>query len=187
MRYLNILKNQWLVSRAWMITSVMFMILSFFLAIKLIQASSVVPVRLIPYDFAANNGAITVTGDGLSDSKSYLTSIAISDISNYGSWTNRTIKTQYTRFTNRMHPSLYAQAGRVLLETADSKLKSEESQSLFIEKTSVDGDTVRVIGTLRLYQGSQITAEVKMRYDLTYTGVTGVPYLINFSAVPEKE
>lgn len=184
MRYLNIIKNQWLVARAWMMTSVIFMITTLFFAIKLGQVSLEVPVRLVPYDFAASNGYVTVSDSGVGDKESYIADIASADVLNYASWTNQTIVNQHSRFVNRMSPSLYAKQGRVLLEKAEDKKKSEESQTFFVTRTEVNKDKtqVRVVGTLSMYQGRERTRRMEMVYTLTYNSKNGLPMITAFKA-----
>lgn len=189
MRYLNILKNQWLISRAWMMTSFIFMFCTIFLVAKLGQSSLDVPVRLIPYDYAANNGYVTVKSDGFGDADNYLVDIAAADIQNYTNWNNRTVVNQYSRFVNRMSPALYNKQGRLLLETAKSKKDTEEAQTFFVERTSISKDKskVSISGTLTMYQGTVVTRKLNMNYVLSYNSKNGLPKISNFKAeVVEK-
>lgn len=189
MRYLNILKNQWLISRAWMMASLVFMLCTVFLVVKLGQSSLDVPVRLIPYEYAANNGYVTIQSDGIGDDKNYLVDIATADIQNYTTWNNRTAEKQYSRFVNRMSPSLYSKQGRLLLEKAKSKAKTEEAQTFFVERAFVskDKEKVNIDGTLTMYQGTEITRRLRMKYALSYNSKNGLPMIDNFKAeVVEK-
>lgn len=184
MRYLNILKNQWLVSRAWMMTSIVFMLTTMFLVVKVGQISLEVPTRLIPYEYAANNGYVTVNDDGIADKENYLIDIASADVMNYASWTNRTIVRQHSRFVNRMAPSLYSKEGRLLLERAQDKVKSEESQVFFLTGSEINNDKtkVKVTGSLSMYQGRERTRTTNMTYTLTYNSKNGLPMITGFKA-----
>src|SRR5690606_29617844 len=119
MRYFNTLRNQWLSSRAWMLSTLVFMFFSMYLLTVIVGLSRNTPVRLVPYDFAAHNGYVTVDTTGLGDKTEYLTSIASADVMNYASWSHRTISRQMGRFVNRMTPRLYARVGTTLINDAE--------------------------------------------------------------------
>ena len=172
-----------------MMTSVIFMLSTMFLVAKLGQSAIDVPVRLIPYDYAANNGYVTVKSDGFGDADNYLVDIASADILNYTNWNNRTITKQYSLFVNRMSPALYNKQGRLLLETAESKRNTEEAQTFFVENTSISKDKSRVniSGRLTMYQGTEVTRRLNMNYVLSYNSKNGLPMINNFKAeVVEK-
>lgn len=184
MRYLNILKNQWLVSRAWMLSTLVFMGMAVFLVLALIRSSMSTPVRLVPYEYAANNNYVTVTSDAMADKESYLTDIAIADVTNFTTWTNRTIVRQYSRFVNRMTPRLYTESGRMLLDKAEQIKTTEEAQTFFVERTSIskDGNTVLIVGVLRMYQGTVVTNTLNMSYMLEYNSRNGLPLISSFKS-----
>ncbi|WP_084324603.1 TraE/TraK family type IV conjugative transfer system protein [Marinospirillum insulare] len=184
MRYLNILKNQYRVSRAWMLTTLVLIIISIVLAVTLVKASNSMPVRLVSYDYLANNGYVTVKEDGLSDAVGYLESIAAADVTNYTTWSNKNADKQHARFVNRLSPALYNKIGKSILDTGNKKSETQEAQTFFIEETKVSSarNTVQVVGLLRMYQGIEVSKSTKMIYELEYNNKNQVPKITSFKA-----
>lgn len=184
MRYLNILKNQYRVSRAWMLTAVVLTIISILLTITLVRVSNSMPVRLVSYEYLANNGYVTVKSDGLSDAAGYLESIAAADVTNYTTWSNKNANKQHARFVNRLSPALYNKIGKSILDTGDSKKETQEAQTFFIEETKINStkNTVQVVGLLRMYQGIEVSKSTKMIYELEYNNKNQVPKITSFKA-----
>lgn len=184
MRYLNILKNQYKVSRAWMLTTVVLIFISAMLAITLVRVANSLPVRLVSYDFLANNGYVTVTSDGLSDVSDYLESIAAADVTNYTTWSSKNVVNQHARFVNRLSPALYNKIGKTILDSGDSKKSTQEAQTFFIEETKINNskNTVQIIGLLRMYQGIEVSKSTKMIYELEYNNKNQVPKITSFKA-----
>src|SRR5690554_2375802 len=104
MRYVNALRNQWLVARGWMFATFAFALFSGYLLIVLGSTVSKMPTRLIPYEFAATNGPVEVSSNGKA-SEAYLARLAESDLQNYTDWTPRSVERQYAMFANRMTPA----------------------------------------------------------------------------------
>lgn len=181
MRYLNALRNQWLISRAWMFSTFAFALFSVYLLIVLGSTISKMPTRLIPYEFAATNGPVTVSSGG-SASEEYLTRIAHSDLKHYTDWTPLTVERQYAIFANRMTPALYAQVGTDLIAQSRDIAGSERTQTLFVERTEVAGDQVRVSGTLRSWHGSELIESSRKTYTLGYRFSAGVPSINELNA-----
>lgn len=182
MRYLNALKNQWIYARAWMFSTIVFAVFCMYLLIVVANLANNTQVRLVPYDFSANNGTVKVDASGMGDKIEYMTSIATSDLQNFASWTNRTIERQHGRFVNRMAPQLYSKAGGTILANAKAKTKTEHSQALFIENIAISNNVIRISGTLAMYVASQHTKNVKMVYEITYKSNNGLPQIIDFKA-----
>lgn len=184
MRYLNILKNQYRVSRAWMLTTVVLIIVCVLLTTALIKVSNSMPVRLVSYDYLANNGYVTVNSDGLSDAVGYLESIAAADVTNYTTWSNKNADKQHARFVNRLSPALYNKIGKSILDTGNKKSETQEAQTFFIEETKINSTktTVQVTGLLRMYQGIEVSKSTKMIYELEYNNKNQVPKITSFKA-----
>lgn len=182
MRYLNLVKNQFLVSRAWMLTSLVLVLIILMLIIVLLKVGASQPVRIVTLDYLANNGYAVIDSTGNADNSEYLISIATSDVTNYTTWNNHNIKKQYQRFTNRFTPALYNKQARELLDVASKKSDSKEAQTFFVDKTLINKNTVKVIGTLRMYQGIEQTKAVNMTYTLKYNTNNQIPRIEVFTA-----
>lgn len=183
MRVLNALRNQWLVSRAWMFSTVMFALFSGYLLITLGSTVKDMPTRLIPYEFDAMTGPVEVSSSGRASGE-YLARIAESDLKNYTDWTPRTVKRAYGAFANRMAPQLYAQIGADLIAHAETIAASERTQAFFIDKTEAleKENTVRITGTLQVWQGSERIASNRVIYTISYRFSRGVPVINTFKS-----
>lgn len=188
MRYLNVLKNQYLVSRAWMLATLVLIIISVILAIALSKLAGNMPVRLVTYDYATSNGYITVTSDGLADANEYLLSIAAADVTNYTTWSSRNVVSQHSRFINRLSPALYNKIGKSILDAATNKKTTQEAQTFFIEETKLNPakNTVQIVGLLRMYQGIEVSKSTKMVYELEYNNRNQIPKITSFRAKESK-
>lgn len=181
MRYLNALRNQWVVSRAWMFTTFVFALFSAYLLIVLGRTVADMPTRLIPYEFATVNGPVKVTSGGKASGE-YLALISASDLKSYTDWTPRTVQRMYATFANRLTPSLYAKIGADLVARSETLAGSERSQSFFVSHAEATKDTVRISGTLRVWQGSELIESKSLVYTLGYRFSGGVPMLNTFKS-----
>ncbi len=167
-----------------MLTTVLLVVVSIMLAVTLVRVSNSVPVRLVSYEYLANNGYVTITSNGLADADSYLESIAAADVTNYTTWSNKNVANQYARFVNRLSPALYNKIGKSILDAGDSKKPTQEAQTFYIEETKINNlkNTVQIIGLLRMYQGIEVTRSTKMIYELEYNNKNQVPKITSFKA-----
>lgn len=179
MRYLNALRNQWLIARAWMFTTMLFAAFSVYLLISLGRAVADMPTRLVPYDFEVMNGPVKVSTTGRT-SDEYLAKIATSDLKSYTDWTPRTVQNQYGMFANRMTPALYAKIGTDLSVRAEEIADSERSQTFFISHIEAAEDEVRISGTLRAWHGRELLESEQKIYVLGYQYSRGIPKLNAF-------
>lgn len=179
MRYLNSLRNQWIVAKAWMFTTVLLAAFCIYLLISLGRAVGDMPTRLVPYGFDALNGPVKVSSTGRT-SEEYLAQIATSDLKSYTDWTPRTVRNQYGMFANRMTPPLYAKIGTDLIVRADEIAESERSQAFFISHTEATEEEVRISGTLRVWQGRELLETEQKVYVLGYQYSRGIPKLNAF-------
>ena len=182
MRYLNSLKNQWVASRAWMFTSLVFMGFTFYLLGQVASMAHNVPVRLIPYEFDATTGPVEVKQDGTYEDQEYLTTIAMADLQSYTDWTPHTVREQYGRFSNRMTPALWSKTGNAIMADALMLAEGERSQSLYIDEVRIRDTTVQIAGHLQVWQGMERVENMKMLYELTYQPHRGIPKLAVFNA-----
>lgn len=184
MRYLNLLKNQFLISRAWMLTSLLLAIITIFLSFALIKMANNLPVRVVTLDYLSSHGYVEVDSLNKANNSEYLISIAAADIVNFTTWHNANVIKQYARFINRFSPSLFNKISAQLRDTASIKSKTQEAQTFFIDKTSINSklDTVKITGVLRMYQGIELTKSIKMSYTLNYNTRNQLPMLNSFQS-----
>lgn len=183
---MDALRNQAKSSRAWMSVTLFLMGLIVFLVLALAAQSVNTPVRLIPQQYDAATGPIEIASK-LSGSEDYLTQVAIADVQNYTTWTPKTAPSQMARFVNRMTPKLYASQGAALMERAANLGGSEQSQSFFIDRTSVGGTNVIVEGTLTIWQGKEQVSNIRMVYTVGYVKQGGLPKITTFNGKTERQ
>lgn len=149
----------------------------------LILAVKSMPVRLIPQNFAQNNGIVEIKPDGESNAE-YLVWVAESDLKLLTDWTPTSIGTQYYRLLNRMTPELYAEKNVELLGEAQQLQKSSYSQVFYPHTRRYLGPgRVQVQGQLLRYVGERMILNIIATYTVGYRFFNGLPSLaeIQFS------
>lgn len=185
MRYFNALRNQLNIARGWMFTTLIMTVFCAYLLMKLTAATLQTPVRLVPQNFDSMNGYVEVSQKDFSDLE-YITAIAVADLQYFTDWTPRTVKSQHSRFVNRMTPSLYAKEGVNLLINAEAHAKSERTQAFFINDVQARKNEVSILGTLEVWQGQERVSNARMTYTLKYTSISGLPKFVSFSAAERR-
>jgi|SRR5690554_1403929 len=182
MKFLNSLRNQWLVSRAWMFTTLVLGGMLIYLLSSYVTLSQSMPVRLVPHHFHLADGPMEVGVDSVTTDATYLASIAEADVQFHGTWHPENVERQYARLINRMTPALRSRVGTDLLARIPDLADSERSQVLFLEGAEVsnDGDVVRVYGQLQAWYGSEPVEDQPVTYRLRYAFSNGVPYIASF-------
>ncbi|MBM64079.1 MAG: hypothetical protein CL484_14115 [Acidobacteria bacterium] len=181
MKYLNALRNQWIVARSWMFSSLLLAGMLFYMMTSYVQLAGNMPTRLVPYDLHVLEGPVEVGARASHTDGEYLSQIAIADVQLHSSWTPANVASQYGRFQNRMTPALYARAGTDLQARVPDLEDSERSQALFVERSEARDDTVRVYGRLRVWHGSDLVEDDPIVYRVRYSFSNGIPYLAAFS------
>lgn len=171
-------------SRAWRFACIILSVAVVGLLWQYAAALRTMPVRLIPYDYAVNKDISEVTELGRS-SASYLSRIAVADVSLINNWTSDTIKVQYRRFLNRCTPELYASQQVQLITKADEYSRGIRTRAFFVRDTKViQGHIVEVTGRLKRYEGQVEVEDRMVRYRVRYRMVSGIPYIYSVNQEP---
>ena len=141
----------------------------------LIMAIQSMPVRLVPHNFSANNGAYIIKPNGESNAE-YMVNIAENDVKLLTDWTPQTVGVQYSRFLNRCTPELFAEKNIELQVDAGTLQKTSYSQVFYPNNRKFVGSgRVQIQGTLIRYAGEKIILQTAGVYTVGYRFYNGMP------------
>jgi type IV conjugative transfer system protein TraE len=180
-KYTDAVANAFSEAKAWRAACLVVGLVAGVLAIALAIQSNSTPVTLVPANFAASTGKVTINpkkGFG-SVSPDYVSQMALGDLGLVLNWTPQTVRIQYQRFLNRMTPELYAEQNIKLLTQAGEFESNSTTQSFYpdVTKVSVDGNTVVANGTLVRWTGEKESIRVKATYTITYAKSEGYAHV----------
>lgn len=180
-KYTDAVANAFSEAKAWRAACLVVGLVAGVLAIALAIQSNSAPITLVPANFAASKGKVTIDPrEGFGTvSPDYLAQLALGDLGLILNWTPQTVKIQYSRFLNRMTPDLYAEQNVKLLTQASTFESNSTTQSFYPEKTqvSVDGNTVVAKGTLVRWTGEKESIRVNAVYTITYAKSEGYAHV----------
>lgn len=167
-------------ARAWRfacLTLAVCLVGSLFLYVSALRS---MPVRLIPYDYAINQGIGEVRELGRV-SNEYMSRLAIADASLFNNWTNKTVSVQYRRFLNRASPALYANLQIELINKAEEMSHGVRTRAFYPSDTVVEqGNVVEVVGRLQTYEGTELLENKLTRFRIQYRLLHGQPFIYSF-------
>lgn len=181
-KFISQLQEQARLHRAWMFAAIGFALLAGYLAHELSTVSGRVNSILLPYNVATSRGPISVTNANNARNASYLTMIALSDVSVLTNWTPDTVKSQTARLVARLAPAYRAHQEHGLLAQAEKNTAKQITQTFYVTGTTVKGSTVSVIGTLERWKKGQPQTSANLTWKIRYQYVSGVPMITSLNS-----
>jgi hypothetical protein len=173
-KFLDALRNANLAAQGWRWAAFATTGMMAVLSVGMVWVATHQPVILVPAEIASAAGPVKVAPGNRPQDAEYLGIVASNDIALALTWTPDSVGTQFSRFLNRMTPSLYAAQNVKLIEQAAAAKDSALTQAFFPEKISVAGENkVRVTGILARWEGEKQTYRASVSYLLVYQSYNG--------------
>lgn len=171
-KYLEVINNLFAAKQAWKYSALMLSGVVAFLAYALVYQARNTPVALVPYELAATQTRVKVSGNNeiRGTSAEYMANLAMGDLAQILNFTPENVLTQHQRFLNRVTDELYASQKDKLTADATDLRKRGITQSFYPMEVKVSSDSskVEVSGTQVRWSGSTELMRTSMTYYLTY-------------------
>jgi hypothetical protein len=185
-KYIQLLSNESSKAQSWIFVSFALFGVVIYLGFLLKTTIHEMPVRLIPYAFETNKGAIEITSNGI-DNQEYIALIARGDANLITEFTPKTSIRQMKKLLNRLDSSVYASSSADLLSQATENADNQLTQSYRVENIKPrEGKEVLIFGHMKRWEGAKLISEGNIQFAITYRYSNGIPYIAKYKTFKDE-